>query len=226
MINFFSKDLFVLIYYIIFLSGCGVLLFNSFKTEDKKKKNKKLIILVVIFITCNILPIYYIINLIPIGHNSIEDAFAFDNGFFKYKIIYKEEIKGKIYLIGKSANSNDNVLRFYCYEKNNNEYRRVNKGEDKSSKMKIIEDNHVVEYIDIEDKTAIFISDESVKKQIFTESTEVTDKYGTKFNYVVDEKNKPIKYGESNNYIYFGIVEKTITDDYYLLIDNKKIPWK
>ena len=226
MINFFSKDLFVLIHYLIFLSVCGVLLFNSFKTEDKNKKKKKLIILVVVYITCNILPIYYIINLIPIGHNSIEDAFAFDNGFFKYNIIFQKEIDDKIYIIGKSANSNDNVLRFYCYEKNNNEYRRVNKGEDESSKMKIIEDNHVVEYIDIEDKTAIFISDESVKKQIFTESTEVTDKYGTKFNYVVDKKNKPIKYGESNNYIYFGIVEKQVNNNYYLLIDNKKIPWK
>ena len=226
MINFFSKDLFVLIYYLIFLSVCGVLLFNSFKTEDKNKKKKKLIILVVVYITCNILPIYYIINLIPIGHNSIEDAFAFDNGFFKYNVIFQKEIDDKIYIIGISANSNDNVLRFYCYEKNNNEYRRVNKGEDKSSKMKIIEDNHVVQYIDIEDKTAIFISDESVKKQIFTESTEVTDKYGTEFNYVVDKKNKPIKYGESNNYIYFGIVEKQVNNNYYLLIDNKKIPWK
>lgn len=225
MINFFSKDLFVLIYYLIFLSVCGVLLFKSFKTEDKNKKKKKLIILVVVYITCNILPIYYIINLIPIGHNSIEDAFAFDNGFFKYNIIFQKEIDDKIYIIGKSANSNDNVLRFYCYEKNNNEYRRVNKGEDESSKMKIIEDNHVVQYIDIEDKTAIFISDESVKKQIFTESTEVTDKYGTKFNYVVDKKNKPIKYGESNNYIYFGIVEKQVNNNYYLLIDNKKINW-
>ena len=222
----FSKDLFVLIYYLIFLSVCGVLLFNSFKTEDKNKKKKKLIILVVVYITCNILPIYYIINLIPIGHNSIEDAFAFDNGFFKYNIIFQKEIDDKIYIIGKSANSNDNVLRFYCYEKNNNEYRRVNKGEDESSKMKIIEDNHVVQYIDIEDKTAIFISDESVKKQIFTESTEVTDKYRTKFNYVVDKKNKPIMYGESNNYIYFGIVEKQVNNNYYLLIDNKKIPWK
>lgn len=226
MYNFFSKDLFVLIHYLIFLSVCGVLLFNSFKTEDKNKKKKKLIILVVVYITSNILPIYYIINLIPIGHNSIEDAFAFDNGFFKYNIIFQKEIDNKIYIIGKSANSNDNVLRFYCYEKNNNEYRRVNKGEDESSKMKIIEDNHVVQYIDIEDKTAIFISDESVKKQIFTESTEVTDKYRTKFSYVVDKSNKPIMYGESNNYIYFGIVEKTVNDDYYLLIDNNKIPWE
>lgn len=225
MINFFSKDLFVLIYYLIFLSVCGVLLFNSFKTEDKKKKNKKLIILVVIFITCNILPIYYIINLIPIGHNSIEDAFAFDNGFFKYKIIYKEEIKGKIYLIGKSANSNDKVLRFYCYEKNNNEYRRVNKDEDRSSKMKIIEDNHIVEYIDTEDKTIMFVSDESVLKSIFNEKSKVSDKYGTKFKFVTDKNGNPITYGESNNYIFFGIVNKPIDNDYYLLINNKKTHW-
>ena len=226
MYNFFSKDLFVLIYYLIFLSVCGVLLFKSFKTEDKNKKKKKLIILVVVYITCNILPIYYIINLIPIGHNSLEEAFAFDNGFFKYKIIYKEQINGEIYLIGRSANPNSDDLRFYCYEKNKNEYRLVNKNKDRTSNMKILKNNYISEYINIDNKTAIFISDESVKKQIFTESTEVTDKYETKFNYVVDEKNKPIKYGESNNYIYFGIVEKTITDDYYLLIDNKKIPWK
>jgi hypothetical protein len=224
MINFFSKDLFVLIYYLIFLSVCGVLLFNSFKTEDKKKKNKKLIILVVIFITCNILPIYYIINLIPIAHNSIEDAFAFDNGFFKYKIIYKEEIKGKIYLIGKSVNSNDKALRFYCYEKNNNEFRLVNKNSDRSSNKKLLENYYIADYIDVKDKTAVFISKEGLNKDI-NKNTKITDKYGTKFSYVIDKNNKPIMYGESNNYVYFGLVNKPIDNDYYLLINNKKIHW-
>ena len=200
MINFFSKDLFVLIYYLIFLSVCGVLLFNSFKTEDKKKKNKKLIILVVIFITCNILPIYY------------------------NKIIYKEEIKGKIYLIGKSANSNDKVLRFYCYEKDNNEFRLVNRNDDRSSNTKLLESYYIADYINVKDKTAIFISKEGLNKDI-NKNTKITDKYGTKFSYVVDKNNKPIMYGESNNYIYFGLVNKPIDNDYYLLINNKKINW-
>jgi hypothetical protein len=56
-------------------------------------------------------------------------------------------------------------------------------------------------------------------------NTKITDKYGTEFSYVVDKNNKPIVYGESNNYIYFGLVNKTIANDYYLLINNKKINW-
>lgn len=63
-----------------------------------------------------------------------------------------------------------------------------------------------------------FPSSEEPKKGL-----EITDKYKTEFNYITDDNNKPIKYFNKTNKIYFGVMNHNITDEYYIKINGKKI---
>lgn len=220
--NIISKDLILIVYYSFFI----VLGIIAFIRYIKNKRKRTLIIFIFVYVFCFSFPINYIINILPIRHDTIEDAFDFDNGFSKYEIIYMKEINGYYYVIGKSVNKNDNIPHFSCYRKTKTGYQQANVLTNNIDNFKILDDNYIAHYMKIDGKTTIFVSSETVKKQKLNHESFISDQYSTVFDYVVDQNNEPIKYAESNNYIFFGIVEEVVDNDYYLIIDNKKIKWK
>ena len=220
----FTKDLFLLLYYLLFII-IGIVVFLIVRKVSKKDAKKKIVIcLLFTYSLCFILPIEKIIDFIPINRNTVEEAFEFDNGFFKYNIIFKEKYKDTYFIIGKSVNKQNTSLKFAYYKKTKHGYRTLKQPSDSIEGLKIVNNEFIINYAKNKQKKlkGIFISRDGVEN-VFDDKTIIEDKYGTKFKYVTDKNGNPIKFGLSNNYVFFGVIDKDISDSYYILINGKKI---
>ena len=222
-----SKDLIQLIFYILFISFGIVLFIKMLRQNNKAKKNKYLIALVITYFICFSIPIEKCIDYIPIKHSTIEEAYMFDNGFIKSNILYKKKYKNMYFIVGNVNISGNTILKFSGYKRTKNGYRTIRQPSDNYHGIKIVDNNYIINYI--EDKsqniTGIFISRER-NKNLLDANTKISDKYGTKFAYIKDSKENPIKYGISDNYVFFGIIDHKIESNYYIIVNDNKIKIK
>jgi len=166
-------------------------------------------------------------DILPFQHSTIEKAFKFDyNDNFnkeRYKLIFTKKYKNTYFVMGRNISKINNHEIFNCYSKNKNGWRPViqifdyGTGINHDSGYDIYYCNNKKDAI-----TGIFVTILNSNANL-NDNLKIKDNYGTKFDYIKDSNNLPIKYRNKVNYIYFGIVDHNIDKDYYLKIDGKKI---
>lgn len=232
-IAFFSRDFLLTTgTYLIGLPIFICLLF--FVNRKKASRVKSILLLLVLMIVFSLIPFNEMINAV-FKFDTVEEAVKFD---FKnrYQIAYKKKYKNTYFLIGKPKNPY-HVWLFASYRKTKDSLQSLMQPAFFLSKYKREPPYKIHYFNNKEDNvTGIFIdSNESISHGGLNENSKISDNYNTKFTYVTTEKGFPLqrelilKQTSSETkkitkgYIYFGIVEQNIKDDYYLEIDGKKI---
>ena len=201
------------------------------KEKNKNKKGKHAARLFLYLFIYFLIPFYKIIDILPFEHTTIEKAFKFDyNDKFnreRYKLIFKKKHKNTYFIVGREINTSVyNQDIFNCYSKNKNGWRPVIQIYDFETGFND-DSAYDIHYCSSkkDDITGIFITAFSSSANL-KDNLKIKDKYGTKFDYIKDGNDAPIKYMNRVNYIYFGIVDNNINNDYYLEINGEKIKIK
>lgn len=235
---FFYKDFYIILMYLIVGIPIVCLIVKMVKAKDneKKKKLSEIIGLMLFIFTC--MPVEKMADKIPLKFDNVEDAFRFDYSY-KFKMVYKERYKDTYFVVGEPTDMTRPFDRFACYTKTKNGWRTLVQPSKVEYESKKSGDIYELYYFNNkkDNVTGVFVITH-IDKYSFDENTKISDKYGTEFKYIVDKNNRPIRFGNrakfiegENNipkdivyedgkcYIYFGIVEGNIEDDYDLKID-------
>jgi len=211
---------------------CLLLFFN----KKKASRVKSIIILLVFTVVFSQIPFDKIINAI-FKFDTVEEAVKFD--FTNdYQIAYKKKYKNTYFLIGRPKKTPNALWLFASYRKTKEGLQSLIQPPGLSLTKYKREGYYEIHYFNNKEDnvTGIFIdSNASIDKGGLNENSKISDKYNTKFTYVKSNKGIPLQrelifyqpLAENKKitkgYIYFGIVEQNIKDDYYLEIDGKKI---
>ncbi len=219
----------LLIYCVTLFPVIVYLVICIIREKEKYKKGKYATILLIYLFGYFLMPFYKIIDILPFEHNNIDKAFKFDyNDAFnreRYELIFKKKYKNTYFIVGRELNTDMyNQEIFNCYSKNKNGWRPIIQIFDYETGFNDDSDYDIYYCNNKKDNlTGIFITTPSSLANI-NDKFKIEDKYGTRFEYIKDDKAKPIKYMNNKNYIYFGIVNHNIDDnDYYIKIKGKKV---
>lgn len=223
--------LLLLISYFILFPVTLYSVISILKEKDKNIRGKHAARFFIFLFIYHTIPFYKIIDILPFQHSTIEKAFKFDyNDKFnreRYELIFKKKYKNTYFIMGRDISKINNHEIFNCYSKNKNGWRPVIQISDHETFCNR-DNGYDIYYCDNQKDniTGIFVTVLNSNANI-KENLKIKDNYGTRFDYIKDNNNKPIKYRNKVNYIYFGVVEQNINDsDYYIEIENKKIKLK
>lgn len=207
-------------------------LFNIIKVKDKIQRGKYAFGYLIVMTILSCIPFDKIIDILPIQHPTIEKAIKFDyndDSYTKNELIFKKKYNNTYFVTVRETTSNWYEDRKYisdifnCYSKEYNGWRPILKIYQEQKALTLKEGYEIYFCNNKKDKvTGVFIIVSSSSN--FKENVKIEDKYGTKFDYIRDNKNEPIKYSNRDEYIYLGIVDENLNKhNYNLKINGKRI---
>lgn len=207
-------------------------LINIIKEKDKVKRGKYAFGYLIVMTILSCIPFDKIIDILPIQHPTIEKAIKFDyndDSHTKNELIFKKKYNNTYFVAVRETTSSSYEDRKYtsdifnCYSKEYNGWRPVLKIS-QEQKTRTFKEGYEIYFCNNkkDNVTGVFIIVSSSSN--FKENVKIEDKYGTKFDYIRDNKNEPIKYSNRDEYIYLGIVDENLNKhNYNLKINGKRI---
>ena len=162
-----------------------------------------------------------------LAYDTVEEGFKFI--YPQGKIIAKKEYKNVAFVYGanvyKSEQNHSYPGKFLLYVKKGSKWKIKHSGEDNIKNKISIKDKESGKKYDLyiisnkdEKITGIYITNFLVNSSL-SKNTKITDSYNTTYEGIEGLDSNA---GKFSTYMFFGILSKEITDDYYINIDGTK----